>query len=88
MYSKKQRIAALIGVILLVLLAVLTLVFAIVDKSGMLFRTCLIATIACPILIWVYIWCYGRLTGKHTMADLDLMEGAIEEAKHETSDKS
>lgn len=77
MYSKKQRIAALIGIILLAALYLLTLVSAIfdLDGSGNLFKTCLFATVALPILIWVYIWMYGMWRKKHTPASFDFMEG-------------
>lgn len=73
MHSKGQRIAAWIGIILLFSLYIATLVFAIFDfdGKGMLLRTSLIATVAVPILIWVYIWIYGMLTQKHTIASVD-----------------
>lgn len=73
MYNKKQRIAALIGIVLLVVLYLVTLLCAIFnfDGSGKLFKACLFATIAIPILLWIYIWLYGKMTGKHTIADLD-----------------
>ena len=60
MYSKKQRIAAIIGVIALVLLYVFTLIAAIFnfDGTGTLLKIALFCTIAIPILIWVYIWMY------------------------------
>ncbi|MCM1569730.1 MAG: hypothetical protein NC081_09840 [Roseburia sp.] len=69
-----RQVVAMAGVVLLVLLYLVTLIVAIVDKSlsGHLFLMCLIATMAIPILIWVYTWLYGRLTGKHTFADFDL----------------
>ena len=73
MHSKGQRIAALICIVLLVLLYIATLVFAIFnfDGKGVMFRTCLIATVVVPILTWVYIWIYGMLTQKHTIASVD-----------------
>lgn len=73
MHSKGQRIAAWIGIILLVSIYIATLVFAIFDfdGKGMLLRTSLIATVAVPILIWIYIWIYGMLTQKHTIASVD-----------------
>ena len=69
-----KQIVALVGVILLVLMYLVTLVVAIVDSSasGKLFALCLYATIAIPILIWIYTWMYGKLTGKHTFADFDI----------------
>lgn len=73
MYSKKQRIAALTGVILLVLLYVVTLICAIFDfdGKGKLFSVCLYATIVIPLVTWGYIWIYGKLTNKKTIADFD-----------------
>lgn len=69
-----RQVAALIGVVLLAALYLVTLVVAIFDRdnSGRLFQICLVGTIAIPLLVWVYIWMYGKLSGKHTMADLDL----------------
>jgi hypothetical protein len=69
-----KRIVALIGVILLALMYLLTLVFALLDNPAtmLLFRASLIGTFAFPILIWIYIWMFGKLTQKHTMADFDL----------------
>ena len=68
-----RQVVAMAGVILLALLYVATLVVAIVDTSasGRLLWMCLFATIAIPILIWVYIWMYGKLTGRKTMTDPD-----------------
>lgn len=78
--SKKKitskQVVAMGGVILLALMYIITLVVAIVDNSssGKLFALCLYATIAIPILIWIYTWMYGKLTNKHTFADFDLNE--------------
>lgn len=68
-----RQIVAMAGVILLVLLYAVTLVAAIVDSSasGRLFWVCLFATIAIPILIWIYTWMYGKLTGRKTITDPD-----------------
>ena len=71
-----KQIAALTGVLLLVALYIVTLLVAIFDPdgSGRLFQACLFATIAVPALIWIYIWMYGKLTNKHTMADPDYLK--------------
>ena len=71
---RSKQIVAIIGVVLLAAMYVITLIAAIFDNpnSMMLFRACLIGTFTIPLLIWVYIWMYGKLTQKHTMADLDL----------------
>ena len=69
-----KQIAAIAGIVLLVLLYVVTLFAAIFDSSatGSLFQVCLFATIAIPLLIWIYVWMYGKLTQKSTFADLNI----------------
>lgn len=69
-----KQLVAWIGIILLLALYVITLLAAIFDTSasGKLFALCLLATVAVPLLIWIYTWMYGKLTGKHTIADFDL----------------
>ena len=69
-----KQIVAIIGIILLVLLYVVTLVMAFVDNSASsgLFGVSLFATFAIPFLIWIYTWIYGKLTGKSTIADLNI----------------
>ncbi len=76
MYHKKQRIAALVSVILLVLLYLATLVCAIFnfDGTGRLFQACLFATVAVPILIWIYIYLFGKLHDRHTIASFESKE--------------
>ncbi|GFI03882.1 MAG: hypothetical protein HFI44_10140 [Lachnospiraceae bacterium] len=66
MKRKPKQIAAIICIILLVLLYVATLVVSLLDFPGSdeLFAACLMATIGLPILLWIFIWCYGKLTGK------------------------
>ncbi len=66
-----KRVGAVIAIILLVALSIATLLAAIFDKSGRLFQALLVATVAVPILLWIYVWMYGKLTGKHTMASID-----------------
>ena len=84
--SKTKRIAALIGVILLVIMVIATVVTAIVDPTGVWFRSCLIVTIALPIALWVFIWALGALTNKHTMASFDLGE-IVPENNGQSSDE-
>lgn len=66
-----KQVVALIGVILLVILYIVTLIVAIFDNSdsGKWFMGCILATVAVPLLIWIYTWMYGKLTGRHTIAD-------------------
>lgn len=71
--TMKQAVAIL-AIVLLVLMYVVSLILAIFDQtaSGVMFRASLVGTFAIPLLAWVYIWMYGKLTQKHTMADFDL----------------
>lgn len=68
-----KRIAALLGVILLVALYLITLIVAIFDRSssGTWFMLCLIGTVAIPLLIWIYTWMYGVLTNRRTIATIE-----------------
>lgn len=68
-----RQVVAMVGVILLVLLYIITLIMAVIDKSrsGHMFLMCLVATMVIPLLIWIYTWLYGKITGKHTIADFD-----------------
>ncbi len=72
--ATSKQIVAIIGIILLVAMYLFTLIAALFDNAStmLLFRASLIATFTIPLLIWVYIWMYGKLTQKHTMADFDL----------------
>ena len=70
-----KQIAALLCVILLLSLYVVTFIVACLDlgDSGRLFAGCLLATIALPILLWIYIWLYGVYRGRHNMASPDIL---------------
>lgn len=76
-----KQVVAIGGIILLVLMYLGTLIVAIVDSSASmaLFQACLVATFAIPFLIWIYIWMYGKLTRRHTIADFDI--GGVPEHK-------
>ena len=66
-----KQVVAIVGVLLLALLYIITLFVAIFDnsESGRWFMLCIFATVAVPILLWIYTWMYGKLTGRHTIAD-------------------
>lgn len=85
-----KQVAALTGVVLLVLMYLVTLIVAIVDqsKAGRLFQACLVGTFAIPFLIWIYIWMYGKLTNKHTIADPDIGGQKTKEFPDEQSENS
>lgn len=80
-----RQFVAIIGVILLVLLYVTTLVAAITDSSASAqwFRACLTGTFVIPLVIWIYSWMYGRLTGKKAPGDPGVPEENEKEAFQE-----
>lgn len=71
-----KQVVAMAGVILLVSIYIITLLVAIFNpgESGNYFQICLVSTIAVPILIWIYVWMYGKLTNRHTFADPDYLK--------------
>lgn len=66
-----KQIAALICVGVLVCMYIITLVVACLDftGSGRLFAACLVATIGLPILLWIYIWIYGKVKDRQDNSD-------------------
>lgn len=76
-----RQVVAMTGIILLVLLYIIALIAAVVDtsSSGKLFMLCLFATVAIPILIWIYTWMYGKLRNRQTFADFRSKEQVQED---------
>lgn len=76
MKKKTKQIAAWICIILLVLLYVVTFIVSLLDfpGSGALFQSCLAATVGLPILLWIYIWLFGKIKDRHTIASMDIMQ--------------
>ena len=72
MKKTPKQIAAIICIVLLILLYVVTLIVSLLDFPGSdrLFAACLIATVGLPILLWIYIWIYGKFTGRHTFTEV------------------
>lgn len=85
--KKKKRtpkqIAALIGVLLLVSIYLITFIVGIFvpDESGNLFAASLVATFTIPLLVWICIWMFGKLTNKHTIADPDFLQQKSKETE-------
>ena len=65
-----KQIFAIAGIVVLVLLYVVTLLAAIFDSSAShaLFATCLLATVAIPLLILIYTGMFGKVTNRSTFA--------------------
>ena len=78
-----KRVAAVAGIVLLVGLYLLTFISACIgtESSGKLFRFSLGMTIAVPIFLWIFIWCVGKLTGRHSMASMDILNSNPEERR-------
>lgn len=76
-----RQLVAIGGVALLIFLYVITLVTAITDssQSAKWFRICLFGTFALPLVIWIYSWMYGRLTGKRAVGDPEAPDAAATE---------
>ena len=81
MKSKNKQIAAIVCIVLLVLIYVATLVVSLLDfpNSDRLFAVCLGATMGLPILFWIYVALYGKLSRKKTFADLFPQDNNINE---------
>jgi epoxide hydrolase-like predicted phosphatase len=70
-----KRVLAWIGIIILVGMYLLLLYEALTGspETYNVFITCVAATIAVPIVLWLLIWAIGAITGRHTIASLDAM---------------
>lgn len=64
--AKPKQIAAWVCIVLLVGLYITTLICAVADFPGWqrMFGGCLVGTIALPILLWIYIWLYGKVKNR------------------------
>lgn len=54
--KKIKRVMALVGVALLLILYILTFVFALIDNENTMnmFKVCVLSTIIIPVMIWAY----------------------------------
>lgn len=84
MKKKTKQIAAWICIILLVLLYVVTFIVSLLDfpGSGALFQSCLAATVGLPILLWIYIWLFGKIKDRHTIASMDILQTEDSDAEN------
>jgi len=85
MYKKTKQIGAIIAILLLVGLYVATLVFALIDSpfAEKMFQTCLFATIAVPILLWLFIWVFKKTDKQKDELEQTISEGASKEDTEE-----
>jgi len=81
MKQKSKQIAAILCIILLVLLYIATLVVSLLDFPGSdrLFAACLAATVGLPILLWIYIWLFGKITEKRSALNNEAASSEDEE---------
>ena len=68
MKKNKKQIAAMAGILLLAALYLFTFVTAFlnIEHWDRLFMASIVATVGVPILIWIYIWLYGKITESRT----------------------
>lgn len=83
MKNKGKQIAAICCIIILVGFYIATLVAAVFDfpDSERLFAACLFATVALPILLWIYMWLYKKVADRKAEAaeyKKNSTEGAVE----------
>lgn len=71
MKKSPKQIAAIIALIAIVALIIAYFIsaFTATPESGNTFFAFFFAIIAVPILLWLFLFCYGRLTQKHTIAE-------------------
>lgn len=71
-----KRIVALIGVFFLVAIYIASLFISLLipERADDMLLLCIFGTVAIPLLIWIYVWMYGKLTGKRTIADVDYLQ--------------
>ncbi len=80
MKKSPKQIAAILCIVLLVLLYAATLIVALLDFPGSdrLFAACLMATVGLPILLWIYLWLYGKYIDRRSGTGLlDNQDGKI-----------
>ena len=85
MKIKPKQIAAWICIIALLALSVATFIIGLSDFPGSdaLFFACLTAMVFLPILLWIYIWLYGKIRDKHTIASMDLFQANQADQRNE-----
>jgi len=78
-----KRIIAVVAIILLagIYVAAFIAAFFTGADAGRIFRFCLGMTIAVPVFAWILIYMAGWFTGKHTIANVDLLNSNKEERK-------
>lgn len=96
--SKAKQVAAIICLVLLAALYLMTLVFAIFKFPGSdkLLIACIAGTIILPVLAWAFIWLYGKMTHKKTIAtvfpdapsDEEVLEARIYQAEADAAAKN
>ena len=73
-----KRICAILVIVFLLFIYIATLVVAIIwpENGGRLFAMCLFATAVVPIVAYIYIWVYTKITGNRTIASVPEVKGA------------
>lgn len=66
MNRKAKQVLAIAAIVVIVALYIVTLILAIFhnENTHQWFMACIIATVALPILIYIFIWLAGRVKGQ------------------------
>ena len=75
-----KRVIAWIAIIALLAMYAAAILSAIFGGPN-LFRLCFGLTIVIPLFAWVFIWAYGVMTKRHTIASLDIMNSNAQARK-------
>ena len=67
-----KQIVAIVSLVAIVILIILFFISAFFAKpgSGNIIFALIFSIIAIPIRAWLFLFCYGRFKGEHTMAEL------------------
>ena len=76
-----KRVIAWIAIVALLAMYAAAILSAVFGGPN-LFRLCFGLTIVIPLFAWVFIWAYGVMTKRHTIASLDIMN-SNEQARKE-----
>lgn len=78
-----KRIIAIVAIILLagIYVAAFIAAFFAGADAGRIFRICIGMTVAVPVFAWILIYMAGWFTGKHTIANVDLLNSNKDERK-------
>ena len=81
--KKGKRILAIFGIIFLLLIYLLTLVFALIDASDtmVMFKVCILSTVLFPVLLWLYTFIFRLVASQPKTPSFDEEEDNEEKSE-------